>query len=216
MARPKDQAARREQLISATMRIIATHGLAKTTMKSIAAEVGISARLVAYYYPDLEVLIGAAHESATDRYYWARRRDIEDEPDPAVRLGYLMYSGLPRGSDQMLSRVLDEISVSASRSALHADLMTSLFDREVSLYREVLDAGEAAGAFSLTDDADVIACNFVTLEDSLGLHLLACTAAMTLERAERQLSSYARSATGAQVAPAPRDREFDAASISSI
>jgi len=203
MARRKDQAARREHLISATLKTIAAHGLASTTMKNIAEEAGISPRLVAYYYPELDGLIEATHQAATDRYYWSRQRDIEGDLSPTTKLARLMHSGLPRGEDLLLSQVLDEISVNASRSPMHATLMTLLFDREVSLYTAVLEVGQALGEFALTDAADVIARNFVALEDALGLHLLAHNSSMTLARAEQQLASYALSATGVRVAPAP-------------
>lgn len=203
MARRKDQAARRQHLIEAALVTIATHGLSGATMKNIAQEAGVSQRLVAYYYPDLETLIEAAHQAATDRYYWSRRQDIDGELAPTTKLARLMYSGLPRGKDLVLSQVLDEISVSASRSPMHATLMTLLFDREVSLYASVLEVGRAVGEFTLTDDPDVVARNFVALEDALGLHLLAHNSSMSLARAERQLASYARSATGVLITPAP-------------
>lgn len=202
MARRKDQAARREHLITATLTIIATHGLGGVTMKNIADEAGISPRLVAYYYPDLESLVEAAHQAATERYYWSRQRVVEDDLPPVDKLARLLYSGLPRGDDLLLSQVLDEISVNASRSPMHATLMTLLFDREVSLYTSVLEVGRATGVFTLTDPADLIARNFVALEDALGLHLLAHNSSLTLERAEQQLASYAFATTGVRVTPA--------------
>jgi AcrR family transcriptional regulator len=203
MARHKDQAARREHLIEATLAVIAEHGLGGVTMKNIAGVAGISPRLVAYYYPELDGLVEATHQAATERYYWSRQRVVEGDLTPTEKLGRLLHSGLPRGRDLLLSQVLDEISVSASRSPMHATLMTLLFDREVSLYVAVLEAGRASGAFTLTDAADVLARNFVALEDALGLHLLAHNSSITLERAEQQLASYARAATGADVVATP-------------
>jgi AcrR family transcriptional regulator len=202
MARPKDQSARRAHLIDATLTVIAAHGLGGVTMKRIAEEAGISPRLVAYYYPDLDALVEAAHESATERYYWTRQRVVMGDLDPVEKLARLMHSGLPRGRDLLLSQILDEISVNASRSPMHATLMTLLFEREASLYTSVLEVGNATGAFELTDAAEVIARNFVALEDAFGLHLLANNSALSLERAEEQLASYARAATGVRVAPA--------------
>jgi AcrR family transcriptional regulator len=202
MARHKDQAARREHLIEAALVTIARHGLPGATMKNIAEEAGVSHRLVAYYYPSLDTLIEATHQAATDRYYWSRQQDIAGDMSPTAKLARLMHSGLPRGKDLVLSQVLDEISVSASRSPMHATLMTLLFDREVSLYASVLEVGRAVGDFDLTDEPDVLARNFVALEDALGLHLLAHNSSMSLERAEQQLASYARSATGVRIAPA--------------
>jgi AcrR family transcriptional regulator len=201
MPRPKDQAARREHLIQATLRTIADRGLVGVTMKNIAEEAGISSRLVAYYYPDLETLVEAAHQAATERYYWSRQQVVQDDARPPAKLARLMHSGLPRGKDRLLSQVLDEISVNAGRSPMHATLMTLLFDREVSLYTAVLEAGRATGDFTLTERVDVVARNFVVLEDALGMHLLARNSSLTLERAEEQLASFARATTGTDVLP---------------
>lgn len=173
-------------------------------MKCIAAEAEISPRLVAYYYPDLDALIEAAHQAATERYYWARHQGLADDAPPSVKLARLMYSGLPRTEDEPLSQVLNEMSVNAGRSPMHATLMTLLFDREVSLYLSVLEAGRASGDFSLAEPAEVVARNFVTLEDGLGLHLLSRNTSLSLQRAQQQLSSYARSATGVDVVPSTR------------
>jgi len=205
MARRKDQAARREQLTQAALRAIATHGLAKLTLSRVADEAGISPRLIAYYYPDLDSLVEAAHERATERYYGARQRATDSRLPPRARLARLMYTGLPRGDDRLLSQALDEIAVSASRSPLHAALVSLLFEREVSLYRHVLEAGGQTGEFTLSDEAEVLARGFVLLEDSLGLHLVATSSTLRLEQAERQLSGYARLATGVDVAPERAD-----------
>lgn len=201
MPRPKDQAARRASLIQATLRTIASRGLVGVTMKNIADEAGISPRLVAYYYPDLESLVEAAHQVATERYYWARQQALQDEAPPRVKLARLLQSGLPRGGDRLLSQVLDEISVNAGRSPMHATLMTLLFDREVSLYTAVLESGRATGEFTVTEPVDVVARSFVLLEDALGMHLLANNTSLSPERAQEQLVSFARAVTGVDVAP---------------
>jgi AcrR family transcriptional regulator len=201
MPRPKDQAARRASLIQATLRTIASRGLVGVTMKNIADEAGISPRLVAYYYPDLESLVEAAHQVATERYYWARQQALQDDAPPRVKLARLLRSGLPRGGDRLLSQVLDEISVNAGRSPMHATLMTLLFDREVSLYTAVLESGRATGEFTVTEPVDVVARSFVLLEDALGMHLLANNTSLSPERAQEQLVSFARAVTGVDVAP---------------
>lgn len=203
MPRRKDQAARREKLIQATLRTIASRGLVGVTMKNVAEEAGISPRLVAYYYPDLEGLVEAAHQVATERYYWARHQALQDDAPPAMKLARLMYSGLPRDDDTLLSQVLNEISVNAGRSPMHATLMTLLFDREVSLYTAVLEAGRATGDFTLAEPVEMVARNLVALEDALGMYLLAHNTSLTLSRAEEQLTSFARASTGADVTPVP-------------
>lgn len=77
--------------------------------------------------------------------------------------------------------------------------MTSLFDREVSLYVAVLEDGRSKGEFHLAEPPDLIARNFVTLEDALGLQLLGGNISLDLSGAEQQLTSFARVSNGVDV-----------------
>jgi AcrR family transcriptional regulator len=197
MARKKDQAARRQQLVSATIELIADRGIEALTLAGIADRVGVSHRLVAYYYSDLESLVQEAHAAAVERYYWARLQALDEIADPQQRLLQLIRSGLPGQQDRQLSQVLNELSANASRSRVHARLMSQLFEREVSLYISVLQEGEAAGAFRLGHPALTLARNFVALEDAYGFHLLAKVSSIDASTALGALVGYARTATGA-------------------
>jgi AcrR family transcriptional regulator len=202
MARKKDQAARRQQLVSATIELIADRGIEALTLAAIADRVGVSPRLVAYYYADLESLVHEAHEAAVERYYWARLQALDEVAGPEQRLLQLIRSGLPRQQDRRLSQVLNELSVNASRSQAHAQLMSQLFDREVSLYLSVLQEGETSGAFGLSQPALTLARNLVALEDAYGFHLLAKDSPIDAATALGALVGYARTATGATL-PSP-------------
>jgi len=197
MARKKDQAARREQLVSATIELIADRGIEALTLAAIADRVGVSHRLVAYYYADLESLVQEAHEAAVERYYWARLQALDQVADPQQRLLQLIRSGLPGQQDRQLSQVLNELSANASRSRVHARLMSQLFDREVCLYLSVLQEGQSAGAFRLSQPALTLARNLVALEDAYGFHLLAKVSSIDASAALGALVGYARTATGA-------------------
>jgi len=202
MARKKDQAARRQQLVSATIELIADRGIQALTLAAIADRAGVSHRLVAYYYSDLESLVQEAHEAAVERYYWARLQSLDEIADPEQRLLQLIRSGLPGQQDRQLSQVLNELSANASRSRVHAQLMSQLFDREVSLYLTVFQEGEAAGAFRLGHPALTLARNLVALEDAYGFHLLAKVSSIDASAALGALVGYARTATGATL-PSP-------------
>ena len=204
MARKKDQAARRQQLVQATIELIADHGIEALTLAAIADRAGVSHRLVAYYYAQLDSLVLEAHEAAVERYYWARLRGLDQSAEPQRRLLQLIRSGLPGRADRRLSQVLNELSVSASRSPVHAKLMAQLFDREVSLYLSVLEQGQAHGAFQLSQPALSIARNLVALEDAYGFHLLAETSSIDATIALDGLVGYARTATNANLA-SPED-----------
>ena len=197
MARKKDQAARRQQLVSATIELIADRGIEALTLAAIADRVGVSHRLVAYYYADLESLVQEAHEAAVERYYWARLQALDQVADPQQRLLQLIRSGLPGQQDRQLSQVLNELSANASRSRVHARLMSQLFDREVSLYLSVLQEGQSAGAFRFSQPALTLARNLVALEDAYGFHLLAKVSSIDASAALGALVGYARTATGA-------------------
>jgi AcrR family transcriptional regulator len=196
MARKKDQVARRQQLVSATIELIADRGIEALTLAAIADRVGVSHRLVAYYYADLESLVQEAHEAAVERYYWARLQALDQVADPQQRLLRLIRSGLPGQQDRQLSQVLNELSANASRSRVHAQLMSQLFDREVSLYLSVLQEGQSAGAFRLSQPALTVARNLVALEDAYGFHLLAKVSSIDASAALGALVGYARTATG--------------------
>jgi AcrR family transcriptional regulator len=197
MARRKDQAARRQQLVSATIELIADRGIEALTLAAIADRAGVSHRLVAYYYADLESLVHEAHEAAAGRYYWGRLQALDQVASPELRLLQLIRSGLPGPQDRRLSQVLNELSVNASRSLVHARLMAQLFDREVSLYLSVLQDGAAGGAFRLSQPALTLARNLVALEDAYGFHLLAKDSPVDTATALDALTGYARTATGA-------------------
>jgi DNA-binding transcriptional regulator YbjK len=199
VARKKDQAARRQQLVQATIGLIADQGIEALTLAAIADRAGVSHRLVAYYYAQLDSLVLDAHEAAVERYYWGRLRALDQTAEPAQRLLQLIRSGLPGQADRRLSQVLNELSVSASRSPVHARLMAQLFDREVSLYLSVLEKGQADGAFRLGQPALDIARNLVALEDAYGFHLLAKTSSVDAMTALAALLGYARTATRADL-----------------
>jgi AcrR family transcriptional regulator len=199
MARKKDQAARRGQFVSATIDLIADDGIEALSLAAIADRIGVSHRLVAYYYADLESLVYQAHEAAVERYYWARLRVLDSVAEPLQRLLQLIRSGLPTSQDRRLSQVLNELSVSSSRSEIHARLMSQLFEREVSLYLSVLTEGAASGAFRLSEPPLTIARNLVALEDAYGFHLLAKVTSIDAATALGALVGYARTATGASL-----------------
>jgi AcrR family transcriptional regulator len=182
--------------VYATIELIADHGIEALTLSAIADRVGVSHRLVAYYYADLDSLVQEAYEAAVGRYYWERLRTLDQAAEPEQRLLQLMRSGLPGREDRRLSQVLNEMSVSASRSSVHAALMAQLFDREVSLYLSVLEEGQARGTFRLSQPALTVARNLVALEDAYGFHLLAKTASIDAGAVLDALAGYASSVTG--------------------
>jgi AcrR family transcriptional regulator len=199
VARVRNQDARRSQLAAVAIDVIAERGLGAVRVKDIAEAADVSPRLVAYYYPEIDDLIDEVYRVAVDRYYWQRLEAITKLDSPVDRLANLIESGLPAGDGDVLSRALYEFSVNAGRDPTHGTLMTLLFEREVSLYVAVLEAGRASGDFALSEPVQSVAQNFVALEDAFGMYLNGGNSSLDATAAIALLRSYARSATGVEL-----------------
>ncbi|MFF1732433.1 TetR/AcrR family transcriptional regulator [Streptomyces sp. NPDC058247] len=197
--RPKNQTARREALVDAAGRAIAERGLEGLRIKDIAAEAGMSAGSVLYYYPEMGELVLEVHRGAVERYLAARQKaadGMDRATGAAARLRALVGSGLPGSSGDAVHGLLFELHRRADRSSGHATLMASLFAREVALYATVLEVGAAVGEFTLTEPVTDLARNLVALEDGYGLHIVSRNAELTPDVARRLLLGYARTVTG--------------------
>ncbi|MFH8736978.1 TetR/AcrR family transcriptional regulator [Streptomyces sp. NPDC017964] len=194
--RPKNQTARREALVDAAGRAIAERGLEGLRIKDIAAEAGMSAGSVLYYYPEMGELVLEVHRGAVERYLAARQEAVDGATGAAARLRALVGSGLPGGSGDAVHGLLFELHRRADRSSGHATLMASLFAREAALYATVLEVGAAVGKFTLTEPVADLARNLVALEDGYGLHIVSRNAELTPDVARRLLLGYARTVTG--------------------
>lgn len=195
MARDRDK--RMDGIVDATVATIASNGLPNLRIKDIAAAAEVSERLVSYYYPLMDDLVAATHRKASERYYWSRLHAIDKHLDPVKALSGLMDSGLPSGRDDVLSRVLFELSLSASRSVQHEQLMSELYRNEVSLYERVLEKGRASGDFTLAAEPLDLARAFIAMEDGLGLQVLAGSDALGPAQAKDILRRFAEAATRA-------------------
>ena len=91
--RPKNQTARREALVDAAGRAIAERGLEGLRIKDIAAEAGVSAGSVLYYYPEMDELVLEVHRGAVERYLAARQGAVDGVSGAVARLRALVGSG---------------------------------------------------------------------------------------------------------------------------
>ncbi|GEB48987.1 TetR/AcrR family transcriptional regulator [Streptomyces cacaoi] len=196
MGRPKKQEARREALIDAAGRAITARGLASLRIKDIAAEAGVSAGSVLYYYPELDELVLEVHRGAVERYLTGRLARTDGVRDPVARLREAVETGLPDRGDDATHALLYELHSRADRSAGHAALMASLFARETALYVTILEVGAATGDFTLAAPAVDLARTIVALEDGYGLHIVSRNKELTPSAARALVLGYARLATG--------------------
>ncbi|MFF1510418.1 hypothetical protein [Streptomyces sp. NPDC058326] len=80
------------------------------------------------------------------------------------------------------------------RDVKAAALDSSLTERQIAVYAEILTLGRAQGHFVLQDPPRLIAANFVAMEDGYQMEVLA--GRRTRAEVIAALSSYARAVTG--------------------
>lgn len=175
MARPKNQAERRSQLVQAAKKAISERGLNGLRTIDVAAHSELGPGSVAYYYPDLSDLVREVHEDAVSRFYWNRREQGIAGETPQAKLARIIRSGIPLSRDDIDFQVLNELHTHAYRDAFHAELMAEMYRLEVSLYIDVLTEGIEADEFTMALPVETAASNLVAMEDAYGLHFMGGT-----------------------------------------
>lgn len=197
MAGRKPRSERRVDLIEATRRAMVRHGAESVQLNQIAEEAGLTSGAVLYHYPDIQELLIDAHHAGMERFYELRVKAIEALDDPVERLLATIRTGLPTGSDDADVRLLCELGGAAGRSRVYAALLTTLFDRQVSMYQGILESGVARGVFTLAGGgATVISRNLVALEDAYGYRIVARHPTIGYDEAVDLIVQYARLSTG--------------------
>ncbi|WP_193072463.1 TetR/AcrR family transcriptional regulator [Brevibacterium sp. FME37] len=191
MARTKNQAHRREALISATLETVGESGLRSLSLADVARRAGLTRGAILYYYEDLDALLVETHRAGVQRFCDSRDDAIAGISDPRDQLATAIDEGLPSGPDDALMRLLYEFDVLAGTSAAHDEMVEGMFTRQMEIYRRVLTAGVASGVFSLTMPIEQMAMNLVALEDAYGLHIVAGNSLITVEAAKAAMRAAA-------------------------
>lgn len=196
MAQHKKRVERKAELVEAAWRAMLEHGATSVRLNQVAEQAGLTSGAIIYHYPDLQELLLDAHRAGMERFYEQRLRAIEGIDSPARKLVVTIMSGLPTDSDDPDVRLLCELGGAAARNSVYALLLTSLFDRQVSLYQVILESGAAQGIFALKGDSLAIGRNLVALEDAYGYRIMARHGSLDREAAAGLILDYARIATG--------------------
>jgi AcrR family transcriptional regulator len=196
MATRKSRAERRRDLIEAARRAMIQHGTDGVHLHQVAQQAGLTSGAVLYHYPELSDLLLEAHHAGMERFYKLRLKKIAHLSDPVEKLVATVRSGVPDGPDDADVRLLNELGGAAGRNRVYATLLTTLYDRQVSMYQLILETGAAHGAFTLSGDSLTIARNLVALEDAYGYRIVARHPLIGPAEAAELILGYARQATG--------------------
>ncbi len=204
MPRRKDQGLRRQQIMKATLRVLAARGLYDLKLRDIAEEAGLTPASVLYYYPELGELLAEAFRHAIERSFERRRELVEGTEDARGRLVGAVRAGMPTGpADAELLLLWEAIPFERTNAAL-ADFDRVSAARKADLYASILELGVAQGHFAPAHEIRTIAWNLLALEDQHGLGVLLGYLDSVAE-AERLVLSYAALATGCDLSAFARE-----------
>jgi AcrR family transcriptional regulator len=196
MARPRDQTARRAQLMTSALDAIRDRGVASLRIRDVAEAAGVSTGTVHYYFDDLDQLLFEVHTAACDRFYDDRMAAVADLDDAREKLRTMIGSGLPTSREDAMVVAMYEIDIYKLGDPVHSLLGRGLYDRQVALYHGILELGRSQGHFAFDGPVLDVAQNLVALEDAYGMHIISGNQSLPVERCTELIRGYARTATG--------------------
>ncbi|MCY9783375.1 TetR family transcriptional regulator [Nocardiopsis sp. EMB25] len=179
---------RREQILDAVERLLGREGLHAVTMRAVAAEAGVSLRLVQYYGESKERLLTAALERLADRSLqrWRARTAVRGEGAAVAAVRAFFDEALPTDED---GRAFHRVGVCLELLAITRP------DTATTAYRDHLRAlaDHLAGIIGADERVDAaragrIATEVMALAHGLGSLLMA--GGVTQEHAEGVVGDY--------------------------
>ena len=166
--RPAD---RRETIVAATVDVARRKGLASTTVRDVAAEMGTSSGLIHHYFGSMDDVLASAFEVVA-------RQDLEvsavsmagaGSPVEALRIFFRTYT--PSDKDWAFQLWLDAWAEAARRPAVRRTSRRLNLEWQTLLERTIR-SGVATGTFVCADPAGA-AWRILSLLDGLALQVVA-------------------------------------------
>lgn len=167
MARTRNQAQRRSQLVDAAARAVLRQGSTEAKLRDVAQEAELTPASILYYFRDKQELLTEVYTHGTAAYVQHRRERVQAASTAWDKLEACIASGVPlRGTEEMTaSQLLCELLPLTFRDRKAAEAHAAFNAAQVSLYVEILDEGDASGEFNLSLPSPVLARILLALED---------------------------------------------------
>ena len=185
---------RRDAIVDAALAVALRKGLASTTVRDVAAEMGTSSGLVHHYFGSMDDVLAAAFARAAERDLQQSAGAMQGASTPPAALTQFFLTYAPVDGDWAFQLWLDAWAEAARRPALQAT--TRRLNLEwVALLQATIEDGVGVGAFRCRDPRGA-AWRIVSLLDGLALQLVAHgttlrrseVVAWATEAAERELA----------------------------
>lgn len=161
---------RRAAIVDAAIAVATRKGLASTTVRDVAAEMGTSSGLIHHYFDSMDEVLAAAFEKVAGADLSETEAMLEGG-DPRAMLAGFLRSYAPVGDDWAFQLWLDAWAEAARRPVLRA-VSSRLNLGWAALIERAIRAGVAEGTFR-SDDPSAAAWRILSVIDGLALQVVA-------------------------------------------
>jgi AcrR family transcriptional regulator len=175
-----DHEVRRRQIADALLRTAATRGLHATGMREVAAEAGVSLRLVQYYFGTKEELLLAAMQQLAAQFSERalarinRLKGAESPVNPRDVIAAILTEGLPVDEERRTFTILYTayFALSLTDPALAIAPLVRNSNAVINVVAAQLRAAQAAGGTPAHLDPDTEAVGLLAMSAGLGTSVL--------------------------------------------
>ena len=180
MPKRVDHEERRRQIAEALLRTAATRGLHATGMREVAAEAGVSLRLVQYYFGTKEELMLAAMQHLAARFGARamarinRLKETENPVKPRDVIAAILAQALPADDERRTFTILNTayFALSLTEPALAIGPLVKNSNAVTGVVASQLRAAQAAGDTPADLDPDLEALSLLAMSAGLGTSIL--------------------------------------------
>ena len=180
MPKRVDHEERRRQIADALLRTAATRGLHATGMREVAAEAGVSLRLVQYYFGTKEELMLSAMQHLAAQFAERgmarinRIKETENPVNPRDVIAAILAEGLPADDERRTFTVLYTayFALSLTDPALAIAPLVRNSNAVIDVVAAQLRAAQAAGDTPAHLDPDTEAVSLLAMSAGLGTSIL--------------------------------------------
>ncbi len=162
---------RRDAIVDAALAVARRKGLAATTVRDVAAEMGSSSGLIHHYFESMDDVIAAAFERVAGQDLVETEEQLRESGDPTGVIRAFLSSYAPVGEDWAFQLWLDAWSEAARRPALR-EVSSRLNLAWAAMLERAIRDGVAAGEFRSSDPVGA-AWRILSLVDGLALQVVA-------------------------------------------
>lgn len=185
---------RRDAIIDATLKVMLRKGMAGTTVRDAAQEMGTSSGLIHHYFASMDDLLAAAFDRAASQDLAATRAAMAGSVDPTARLALFFSTYVRAEQDWAFQLWLDAWAEASRRPAVRATSQR-LNVAWQQLLEDTIHEGVRRGAMACPDPRGS-AWRVLSLLDGLCLQAVAHRVSIDRDSVIRWSADYAEAELG--------------------